>query len=104
MLVCVFLGRTCTRDRGCAVHPVFPRILCFRGVRKLSANLEQCVLRDREPVFERRCGPHVSTSLRGALATKQSTPASLPRDGLLRGACHRAGIRATRWLAMTLSR
>src|SRR6266581_1737476 len=25
-----------------------------------------------------------------------------PRDGLLRGACHRARIRATRWLAMTL--
>src|SRR5438270_10360083 len=25
-----------------------------------------------------------------------------PRDGLLRGACHRAHIRATRWLAMTL--
>jgi hypothetical protein len=24
-----------------------------------------------------------------------------PRDGLLRGACHRARIRATRWLAMT---
>ena len=27
---------------------------------------------------------------------------SAPRDGLLRGACHRARIRATRWLAMTL--
>src|SRR6267154_2189291 len=26
---------------------------------------------------------------------------SLRRDGLLRGACHRARIRATRWLAMT---
>src|SRR5712671_5921850 len=25
------------------------------------------------------------------------------RDGLLRGACHRARIRATRWLAMTVS-
>src|SRR6266480_4222633 len=24
------------------------------------------------------------------------------RDGLLRGACHRAHIRATRWLAMTI--
>src|SRR6202035_1463990 len=31
MLVCVFLGRTCTRDRGCAVHPAFPRILCLKG-------------------------------------------------------------------------
>src|SRR5256885_12662397 len=27
---------------------------------------------------------------------------SLWRDGLLRGACHRARIRATRWLAMTV--
>jgi hypothetical protein len=26
----------------------------------------------------------------------------LPLDGLLRGACHRARIRATRWLAMTV--
>src|SRR5437764_9217447 len=39
-------------------------------------------------------------SLRGALATKQSILSS-PRNGLLRGACHRARIRATRWLAMT---
>src|SRR5712671_2712854 len=38
--------------------------------------------------------------LRGAQATKQSTLVSL-RAGLLRGACHRARIRATRWLAMT---
>jgi hypothetical protein len=30
--------------------------------------------------------------------------ADLVRDGLLRGACHRARIRATRWLAMTISR
>src|SRR5436853_4282538 len=35
----------------------------------------------------------------GAKATKQSTVSSV-RDGLLRGACHRARIRATRWLAM----
>jgi hypothetical protein len=32
-------------------------------------------------------------SLRGAKATKQSTLA-LPRYGLLRGACHRAALRA----------
>src|ERR1700676_2179677 len=34
-------------------------------------------------------------------ATKQSTLISLWRYGLLRGACHRARVRATRWLAMT---
>jgi hypothetical protein len=28
----------------------------------------------------------------------------LPNDGLLRGACHRARIRATRWLAMIVVR
>jgi hypothetical protein len=39
-------------------------------------------------------------SLRGALATKQSSLSSLA-PGLLRGACHRARIRATRWRAMT---
>ena len=39
-----------------------------------------------------------TSSLRGALATKQSILSSR-RDGLLRGACHRARIRATRWLA-----
>src|SRR5258705_10000103 len=35
-----------------------------------------------------------------ARATKQSTLTSR-QHGLLRGACHRARIRATRWLAMT---
>src|ERR1700686_1535151 len=39
-------------------------------------------------------------SLRGALATKQSIPRHT-KAGLLRGACHRARIRATRRLAMT---
>jgi len=42
-------------------------------------------------------------SLRGA--SRRSNPYFLAffprRDGLLRGACHRARIRATRWLAMT---
>jgi hypothetical protein len=32
---------------------------------------------------------------------RRSNPAFLWRYGLLRGACHRARIRATRWLAMT---
>jgi hypothetical protein len=44
----------------------------------------------------------ISTSLRGA--TRRSNPAYFAqrrKAGLLRGACHRARIRATRWLAMT---
>jgi hypothetical protein len=47
-------------------------------------------------------------ALRGCLnvianeAKRRSNPLFLARqDGLLRGACHRARIRATRWLAMT---
>ena len=37
---------------------------------------------------------------RGSKATKQSTLV-FAASGLLRGACHRARVRATRWLAMT---
>jgi hypothetical protein len=37
-----------------------------------------------------------------AEATKQSTLSFLLLYGLLRGACHLARIRATRWLAMTV--
>jgi hypothetical protein len=45
-------------------------------------------------------GEHrILPSLRGAEATKQSMLSWRP-DGLLRGACHRARIRATRWLAI----
>src|SRR5450756_812566 len=39
----------------------------------------------------------------GALATKQSI-LPLQLHGLLRGACHRARVRATRWLATTRRR
>src|ERR1700686_407636 len=43
-----------------------------------------------------------STSLRGAKRRSNPvTSAASPLDGLLRGACHRARICATRWLAMT---
>jgi hypothetical protein len=37
-----------------------------------------------------------------AEATKQSSFLFCRKVGLLRGACHRARVRATRWLAMTL--
>ena len=58
--------------------------------RELLANLGRIASREREGVFA------VIAS-----EAKQSILASL-RDGLLRGACHRARIRATRWLAMTV--
>jgi hypothetical protein len=44
------------------------------------------------------------TCLSAVIARSEATKQSillLRRDGLLRGACHRARIRATRWLAMT---
>src|SRR5258708_12520455 len=61
-----------------------------------------CTTRAHRAAGSRSC---ISPSLRGALATKQSS--FLVRGGkagLLRGACHRARIRATRWLAMTVSK
>src|SRR5665213_2033371 len=144
----------CTRDRGCTVHPAFPRALCFRGCAKIMANLEQCLLRDREPMslnyihsscpdlirasiklhkslcegdglpghrraeatpsFRRLC-PAMTNYLNVIACDKreafaqgsscdeaiQSRLASLLRDGLFRGACHRACIHATRRPAMT---
>ena len=51
--------------------------------------------------WERGC-TFFNSSLRGA--QRRSNPwFSKWRDGLLRGACHRARIRATRWLAMTIT-
>ena len=49
--------------------------------------------RGREFVFRRHC--ERSEVIHGCNKMK---------DGLLRGACHRARIRATRWLAMTVSK
>src|SRR5262249_48632226 len=49
-------------------------------------------------------GTDLSTSLRGANATKQSSFLVAAKEAGLRcGACHRARGRATRWLAMTAS-
>ena len=48
----------------------------------------------------RECGSCCLPSLRRSEATKQIQVFIL-FSGLLRGACHRAGVRPTRWLAMT---
>src|ERR1700732_584414 len=54
MLVGVFLCATCSRDRGCSVHPVFPAPSVWR-VRKLFCKARaQCAARSRS---------HVSSSL-----------------------------------------
>jgi len=44
----------------------------------------------------------IATVIARRKATKQSILSLLRRNGLLRGACHRARIRATRWLATTV--
>src|ERR1022692_188319 len=74
MLVCAY-HFSCTRDRGCTVHPAFPRALHSKEGGKSMANLEQSLLRECELMSH--CYSHVAASLRGALATKQSILASL---------------------------
>jgi len=44
-------------------------------------------------------GAQACSSLRGV--QRRSNPSCLAVHGLPRGACHRARVRATRWLAMT---
>src|SRR5216684_8740864 len=51
------------------------------------------------PAFSLVRSSYFRPSLRGA--KRRSNPDFLKGSGLLRGACHRARVRATRWLAMT---
>ena len=80
-----------TRGCGCIGHPAFPAPSGEQKAGNSRSNLAQTC-----GEIAKLCFP----SLRGALATKQSILSS-GWHGLLRGACHRARIRATRWLAMT---
>src|SRR6266436_3944667 len=75
MLVCAFLCATCTRDRGCSAHPAFPAPSFLEGT-DVDANLGQTVPREggRMPSGVRILKPNFSASLRGAIATKQSSP------------------------------
>jgi hypothetical protein len=56
--------------------------------------LGRIALRECGVVFARHCEEQRDEAIHSFLAR---------RDGLLRGACHRARIRATRWLAMAVS-
>jgi hypothetical protein len=80
-----------TRGCGCTGHPAFPtpssRAKVFAKTRARSAP------RERERMFNRHC--ERSEAIHRAASKKA---------GLLRGACHRARIRATRWLAMTIGK
>ena len=60
-------------------------------------------LRRRLPCRRRSRSPAQNSSSRDVRSAQLRSNPSLPGSGLLRGACHRARIRATRWLAMTLT-
>src|SRR6266700_7962434 len=95
MLVCVFLCALCTRDRGCSAHPAFPAPSFFGGTVscKPRANRAARVLTH---VLCKKLHREPTTSLRGALATKQSIPPFTRLDGLLRFARNDDGnIRST---------
>src|SRR5437899_3137122 len=100
MLVCFVLFRT----RGCGRigRPAFPAPSEFQG-RDFKAKLARKARRDREAVFAVIARSDLSAAAQRAKseATEQSI-LPLLLHGLLRGACHRARIRATRWLAMTV--
>src|SRR5712691_11714978 len=102
-----------SRDRTCCLRRCVPaRPLRFYGFRGSIAHPTQslCTLRTRRrrrPRNTRYRAP--ATAYPDRSLTGRTTPAlpgaqaihSRSKDGLLRGACHRARIRATRWLAMT---
>src|SRR6476646_9343962 len=88
MLVCAFLCAILHTRPRVQRAPGIPCSLCsFEGQR--HANLGQITPREGETAS-------LSTSLRGALATKQSFPPFARLDGLLRGACHPAALCADR--------
>ena len=53
MLVCAFALRTCTRDRGCSQHPVFPAPSDSMRAGSCQANLGQFMSRECRVIF--RC-------------------------------------------------
>ena len=89
MLVCIFVCANRTRDRGCSKHPVFPVPSDKEGANE-HANLGRSAPRECETISIRHCERSEAIHV-----------AAQRKNGLLRGACHRAHIRATRWLAMT---
>src|SRR5258708_29376145 len=107
-----------SRDRTCCLRRCLPaRPLRFYGFRGSMAHPTQslCTLRARRrrrPRNTRYRAP--ATAYPDRSLTGRTTPAFLAHKqcilcfccdhGLLRGACQRARIRATRWLAMTSKR
>src|ERR1700720_1843043 len=93
----------CDLTNACALSHTH----CTRGYRAHRAPGIPCALGSEGKEFSgkprayqaARSRTHTLSSLRGALATKQSSFLICgAKAGLLRGACHRARICATRWL------
>src|ERR1700676_4345345 len=90
MLVCVFL---------CTLLHTRPRVQQAPGI-PCALLLWANEFTNLGRIAPRDCGVVSEAIIVRSEATKQSSLA-IPLHGLLRGACHRARIRATRWLAMT---
>jgi hypothetical protein len=92
MLVCFFLSAREAAGASCTRHSLRP--LIFRG-QEIQAKLARKPRRDRGVVseFDRHCEEQGDDAIHFHRCSG---------CGLLRGACHRARIRVTRWLAMTL--
>src|SRR5262249_43084552 len=84
----------CTRDRGCSAHPAFPA----------PSSFERCGNYHQTSGASRRETAELYSVQAMSLRAQRSNPLlpRAPKDGLLRGACHRARVCATRWLAMTI--
>jgi hypothetical protein len=93
-----------TRGCGRVGRPASLRPL-IGGQGNLIANLGRFARRGRTRFYTSLPATNAKRLRKGALATKQSSFLVVSQKaGLLRGACHRARVRATRWLAMTVSR
>src|SRR5664279_2107472 len=72
MLVCAFLCASCTRDRGCSAHPVFPAPSLFKRVRNLGASSRETCGENVELCL--RLPYAVITRERGRSASSRRTP------------------------------
>jgi hypothetical protein len=89
--LCAFLF--CTQGCGRVGRPAFPAPSDFEA--KDFAHNSDASRRENAESY--------SAVIARSEATKQSSFFNFRKEaGLLRGACHRARIRATRWLAMTV--
>ena len=90
----VLCFKYCTRGYGCGGHPAFPTPSVFWGAWFWHSSGAS-----RRGIADLR----LSAIARSEVTEAIQLLLRFGEAGLLRGACHRARIRATRWLAMTFS-